>query len=223
MKNKKSTWRGHSRMNPSTASHRMKDLEIISDPNTIKVLFDKIRALIVFKYLVNQEMTVKELADAIGKNPGNVLRHIERLKSVGLVQQVRTKKTNTGIVQRYYRATAREYRLGIADMIKANGGVKSYAKDRLRSMIENLEVYGVKIPETRMTDAMTILEQLIERENQISSEIKIVDEEFWNQLPTQQQDDASRLMREVMVKQDTEYQKLKDEWCSFVLSFLEPS
>ncbi|MFW9805312.1 MAG: winged helix-turn-helix domain-containing protein [Candidatus Thorarchaeota archaeon] len=210
-------------MNPSTASHRMKDLEIISDPNTIKVLFDKIRALIVFKYLVNQEMTVKELADAIGKNPGNVLRHIERLKSVGLVQQVRTKKTNTGIVQRYYRATAREYRLGIADMIKANGGVKSYAKDRLRSMIENLEVYGVKIPETRMTDAMTILEQLIERENQISSEIKIVDEEFWNQLPTQQQDDASRLMREVMVKQDTEYQKLKDEWCSFVLSFLEPS
>ncbi|MFX1579650.1 MAG: winged helix-turn-helix domain-containing protein [Promethearchaeota archaeon] len=210
-------------MNTENAAPHMKDLEIITDPNTIKVLFDKIRALIVFKYLVKEEMTVKQLADAIGKNPGNILRHIERLKSVGLVQQVRTEKTITGIVQRYYRATAREYRLGIVDMIKANGGVKDYAKNRLRNMILGLEAYGVKIPEARMTNAMTIFENLIERENQISSELKIVDEEFWNSLPTHQQDDASRLMREVMITQDKEYQKLKDEWCSFVLSFLESS
>ncbi|MFW9834205.1 MAG: winged helix-turn-helix domain-containing protein [Candidatus Thorarchaeota archaeon] len=210
-------------MNTENVTHHMKDLEIITDPNTIKVLFDKIRALIVFKYLVNEEMTVKQLADAIGKNPGNILRHIERLKSVGLVQQVRTEKTNTGIVQRYYRATAREYRLGIVDMIKANGGVKDYAKNRLRNMVLGLEAYGVKIPETRMTDAMTILEKLIERENQISSELRIVDEAFWNNLPAHQQDDASRLMRDVMVKQDTEYQKLKDEWCSFIMSFLRTS
>jgi len=197
----------------------MKDLEIISDPNTIKVLFDKIRLLIVFKYLVNQEMTVKQLADAIGKNPGNVLRHIERLKSVGLVQQVRTEKTTTGIVQRYYRAAAREYRLGIADMIRANGGIQTYAKDRLFNMILGLEAYGVSIPETRMADALSILEQLIKRENQISSEITIINEEFWNSLPTHQQEDASRLMRDVMVARDREYLKLKDEWCSFVMSF----
>jgi DNA-binding transcriptional ArsR family regulator len=206
-------------MNSSNTSPRMKDLEIISDPNTIKVLFDKIRLLIVFKYLVNQEMTVKQLADAIGKNPGNVLRHIERLKSVGLVQQVRTEKTTTGIVQRYYRATAREYRLGIADMIQANGGIQTYAKDRLFNMILGLEAYGVSIPETRMADALSILEQLIKRENQISSEITIINEEFWNSLPTHQQEDASRLMRDVMVARDREYLKLKDEWCSFVMSF----
>ena len=210
-------------MNSSNTSPHMKDLEIISDPNTIKVLFDKIRALIVFKYLVNQEMTVKQLADAIGKNPGNVLRHIERLKSAGLVQQVRTEKTTTGIVQRYYRATAREYRLGIADMIKANGGIQTYAKDRLRNMILGLEAYGISIPETRMADALRILEQLIERENQISSDIKIINEEYWNRLPTHQQEDASRLMRDVLLTQDREYLKLKDEWCSFILFFSNSS
>ncbi len=208
-------------MNSSNAPHRMKDLEIISDPNTIKVLFDKIRALIVFKYLVNEEMTVKQLADAIGKNPGNVLRHIERLKSVGLVQQVRTEKTTTGIVQRYYRATAREYRLGIADMIKANGGMRTFAKDRLRNMIMSLEAYGVTIPEARMNEALSMLEHLIERENQISSKLAIIDEEYWNSISTHQQEDASRLMRDVMVAQDTEYLKLKDKWCSFVMSFLK--
>ena len=210
-------------MNPVNASQRMKDLEIISDPNTIRVLFDKIRLLIVFKYLVNEEMTVKQLADAIGKNPGNVLRHIERLKSVGLVQQVRTEKTTTGIVQRYYRATAREYRLGIADMMKSNDGMKAYAKDRLRNMLLGLEAYGVSIPETRMAEAMSILEQLFERENQVSSALTIVNAELWNSLPTHQQDDASRLMREVIVARDSEYLGLKDMWCTFVMSFLDTS
>ena len=56
-------------------------------------------------------------------------------------------------------------------------------------------------------------------ENLVSSELKMVNEEFWNSLPTHQQDDASHLIRDVMVKQDAEYQKLKDEWCSFVMSF----
>jgi len=210
-------------MSQANAPQRMKDLEIISDPNTIKVLFDKVRALIVFKYLVNEEMTVKQLSDAMGKNPGNVLRHIERLKSAGLVQQVRTEKTTTGIVQRYYRATAREYRLGIADMIRANGGVRAYAKDRLRNMILGLEAYGVSIPETRMAEALSILEQLFERENQVSSALSIINAEFWSSLSTHQQEDASRLMRDVAMARDSEYLKLKDKWCFFVMSFLKAS
>lgn len=210
-------------MNPVSASRLMKDLEIITDPNTIKVLFDKIRALIVFKYLVNEEMTVKQLADAIGKNPGNVLRHIERLKSVGLVQQVRTEKTTTGIVQRYYRATAREYRLGIADMMKSNDGMKAYAKDRLRNMLLGLEAYGVSIPETRLAEALSILERMFERENQVSSALTITNAEFWNSLSIHQQEDASRLMRDVAMARDSEYLKLKDKWCSFVMSFLKAS
>jgi DNA-binding transcriptional ArsR family regulator len=206
-------------MNQADEPKEMKDLEIITDLNTIRVLFDKVRALIVFKYLVNEEMTVKQLADAIGKNPGNVLRHIERLKSVGLVQQVRTEKTTTGILQRYYRATAREYRLGIADMIRADGGARAYAKDRLRNMVLGLEAYGVTIPEDRMADALMLLERLFQRENHVSSSLTIINPEFWNGLPKPQQDDASRLMREVALTQDAEYLRLREEWSSFVLSF----
>ena len=99
-------------MNPKRASSkRMKDLEIISDIEVLKHLFSRqIRAKIVFEYLVNEAMTVKQLADELGKNPGNILRHIDKLKEAGIVHQVKTEKTNTGIVQRYYRATAREYR-----------------------------------------------------------------------------------------------------------------
>ena len=108
-------------------------------------------------------------------------------------------------------------------MIKANGGMRTFAKDRLRNMIMSLKVYGVSIPETRMNDALTMLEELIERENQISSELTIANSEFWNSLSKHQQEDASRLMRDVMVAGDAEYMKLKDRWCSFVMSFLDTS
>jgi predicted ArsR family transcriptional regulator len=199
----------------------MKDLEVISDPNTIKVLFDKTRAIIVFKYLVNVAMTVKQLADAIKKNPGNVLRHIERLKSAGLVRQVRTERTNTGIVQRYYRATAREYRLGLADMMKGEEGVKSFAKDRFQSMIYGLEAYGIKIPEDQLDKAINLLKNVIEAANKTSSNISITNQEFWNELPKHQQVDASWLMRELFLSEDSEYLLRKKKWNIFVKSHRE--
>ncbi len=209
-------------MNPKRrTSKHMKDLEVITDPSTIKVLFDKIRAIIVFKYLVNQEMTVKQLADAIHKNPGNILRHIERLKTVGLVKQVRTEKTNTGIVQRYYRATAKEYRLGIADMMKSEEGVKTYARDRLENMIQSLEAYGIIVPESKMNKAVDLLKDRIEGENKVQSGIPITSQEFWNNLPKHQQEDASWLMRDLFLSDSTEYIKLQKKWSNFLRSFME--
>lgn len=198
----------------------MKELEIITDLNTIKVLFNKIRSEIVFKYLVNEAMTVKQLADALGKNPGNILRHIERLKSVGIVRQVKTAKTTTGIVQRYYRATAKEYRLGIADMIKSGDGVRDHAEDRLRSMLSSLAVYGVEIPDSEIQRGMDILKKLIDRENEVSSSITISDSDSWNTLPKEQQNDASRLMREAALTRDEEYQKRRKGWSEFVQEFM---
>ncbi|GAH44890.1 unnamed protein product, partial [marine sediment metagenome] len=112
----------------------MKDLEIISDPSSIKTLFEKTRSLIMFRYLVNGAMTVKQLSDALGKNPGTILHHIDKLKEVGLVVQERTEATITGIVQRYYRATAREYRLGFGQMMESDNGVSKFAHSRLTSM-----------------------------------------------------------------------------------------
>ena len=100
----------------------IKELEVISDPNTIKTLFEPTRSAIVFRYLVNGPMTVKQLADALNKNPGTILHHIEKLKKLNLVFQDHTETTVTGIVQRYYRASAREYRLGIGQMMGADDG-----------------------------------------------------------------------------------------------------
>ncbi|MHA1902515.1 MAG: winged helix-turn-helix domain-containing protein [Candidatus Thorarchaeota archaeon] len=197
----------------------MKDLEIISDPKTIKVLFEPTRAAIVFKYLVNGSMTVKQLADALGKNPGTILHHIDKLKDSGLVAQERTEQTVTGIVQRYYRASAREYRLGISGMMQANGGVAQFAKERLSSMINSLSVYGIEIPESQAEEAMEQLRQVIERENKVSASLPITDEETYHTLSPSVRNDASRIMRRFALEEDPQYQRLREDWHKFLRTY----
>ena len=196
----------------------MKDLEIISDPKTLKVIFEPTRAAIVFKYLVNGSMTVKQLSDALGKNPGTILHHIDKLKQAGLVVQERTEQTVTGIVARYYRATAREYRLGLASMMQANGGIAEFAKERLKSMISSLSVYGIEIPESETEKAMGLLSPLIERENEVSSTLPIMDEKSYYALSISVRNDASRIMRRLALEDDPQYKRLREKWHDFLRS-----
>ncbi len=182
------------------------------------MLFDPVRAEIVFKYLVNNSMTVKQLADAMGKNPGTILHHIDKLKAVGLVVQERTEQTVTGIVQRYYRATAREFRLGISEMMQTEGGVSQFARERLISVINALRVYGLNISENEIEVAVSLLQRLIDRENIVCSTIPIHDESTYRRLPTAVQSDVSRVMRRFVLDQDREYCRLREEWHRFLLS-----
>ncbi len=190
----------------------MKDLEVITDAKKIKILFESTRASIVFEYLVNASFTVKQLSEKLGKNPGTILHHIQKLQDIGVVVQERTEMTPTGIVQRYYRATAKEYRLGISGMMAANGGVAQFAKDRLKSIVRSLSVYGIEIPESQEEEAMDVLRRLIERENAVNSELPIADEKSFHKLPSALRGDASRIMRRFSLEEDSEYQKLRKEW-----------
>ncbi|MFW9944821.1 MAG: winged helix-turn-helix domain-containing protein [Candidatus Sifarchaeia archaeon] len=199
----------------------MKDLEVIMDTNKIKVLFEPTRASIVFEYLVNEAMTVKQLSEKLNRNPGTILHHIQKLQAIGVVVQERTEMTTTGIVQRYYRATAKEYRLGIGGMIEANGGVAQFAKDRLRSIVSSLSVYGIEIPEAQVEEAMDVLRRLIERENAVNSELPIADEKRHRKLPPSVRGDASRIMRRFALEEDSEYQRVREEWQRLLRSHRE--
>ncbi len=190
----------------------LKDLEVITDSKKIKILFEPTRASIVFQYLVNASYTVKQLSDELDKNPGTILHHIQKLQDIGVVVQERTEMTPTGIVQRYYRATAKEYRLGISGMMEANGGVAQFAKDRLKSIVSSLSVYGIEIPESQFEEAMDVLRRLIERENAVNSDLPIADEKRFHKMPSSLRGDASRIMRRFTLEEDSEYQKLRKEW-----------
>ncbi|MGY5864236.1 MAG: winged helix-turn-helix domain-containing protein [Candidatus Thorarchaeota archaeon] len=192
---------------------RIKDMEVIEDKNMIKLLMEPTRAKIVFDYLVRDSMTVKQLSEVTGKNPGTILHHIQKLKEVGVVFEERTEQTRTGIVQRYYRASAREYRMGISEMVQATG---DDATKRLKSIIKSLSVYGINVPEHEIDEAVGLMTAMIERENKISSSNLIVDEEGQDKLPSSVRGDASRIMRRFALEEDSQYRELRENWHAFL-------
>jgi DNA-binding transcriptional ArsR family regulator len=197
---------------------RIEDIEVIEDKKTIKLLMEPTRAKIVFDYLVKDAMTVKQLSEVTGKNPGTILHHIQKLKEAGIVFEERTEQTPTGIVQKYYRATAREFRMGISEMVQATG---DDARKRLKSIIRSLSVYGIDIPEGQIDEAVGLLTAMIERENAISSRKLIVDEESYDELSSSARGDASRIMRRFALEEDAQYRDLRAQWHDFLRAHLK--
>ncbi|MFW9806283.1 MAG: winged helix-turn-helix domain-containing protein [Candidatus Thorarchaeota archaeon] len=194
---------------------RIKDMEVIEDKELIKLLMEPTRAKIVFDYLVRDSMTVKQLSEVTGKNPDTILHHIQKLKEVGLVFEERTEQTQTGIVQRYYRASAREYRMGISEMSQATGDDTTR---RLKSIIRSLSVYGIDIPENQIEKGMELMTALINHENELSSRNLIVDEEGYDNLSSSVRGDASRIMRRFALEEDSQYRDLREDWHAFLRS-----
>lgn len=194
---------------------RIKDMEVIEDKKLIKLLMEPTRAKIVFDYLVKDSMTVKQLSEVTGKNPGTILHHIQKLKEVGLVFEERTEQTQTGIVQRYYRASAREYRMGISEMVQATGDDTT---KRLKSIIRSLSVYGIDVPEDQVEKGMELMTALIDHENEISSRNLIVNEEDYDKLQSSVRGDASRIMRRFALEEDSQYRDLRSKWHAFLRS-----
>ena len=194
---------------------RVKDMEVIEDKKLIKLLMEPTRAKIVFDHLVKGSMTVKQLADFTGKNPGTILHHIQKLKEVGLVFEERTEQTQTGIVQRYYRASAREYRMGISEMVQATG---DDATKRLKSIITSLSVYGIDVPERQIEQAVELMTAMINRENEISSRNLIVNEEEYDKLSSSQRGEVSRIIRRFVLEEDSQYRELREKWTTFLRS-----
>lgn len=190
-------------------------MEVIEDKNLIKLLMEPTRAKIMFDYLVKDSMTVKQLSEVTGKNPGTILHHIQKLKEVGLVFEERTEQTQTGIVQRYYRASAREYRMGISEMVQATGDDTT---KRLKSIIRSLSVYGIDVPEDQVEKGMELMTALIDHENEISSRNLIVNEEDYDRLQSSVRGDASRIMRRFALEEDSQYRDLRSKWHAFLRS-----
>ncbi len=192
---------------------RVKDMEVIEDKKMIKLLMEPTRAKIIFDFLVKKSMTVKQLSVVTGKNPGTILHHIQKLKKVGLVFEERTEQTETGIVQRFYRASAREYRMGISEMVQATG---DDATKRLKSIITSLSVYGIDVPERQIGEAVDLLTAMINRENEISSRNLIEKEDEYDKLSSSDRGDVSRIMRRFVLEEDSQYIELREKWTAFL-------
>ncbi len=201
-------------MSPRKAAP-IKDTEVLSDKKKIKLLLDPLRADII-RLLGHQPMTVKQIAVALGRKPGTILHHLDRLKKAKLVVQVRTEKTRTGIVQRYYQATAREYQLGVAKVVSpvpSAEEIEETPEDRWRNVIIGLAEHGIIIPESKVPHALDLLKAMTECEDNISR--RIYRSERSSMAPYIQAE-VTRILRRLALDQDNECSRIQEEWHRFL-------
>jgi DNA-binding transcriptional ArsR family regulator len=207
-------------MNPVISDKRIKEFEIITNPKIIKLLLDKTRKDIVFKYLVNQPMTVKQLSVAMKKKPGTVLHHVQKLNNAGIIDLVETRETPKGIVERYYRAVAREFRLGISERMSAYDEEPVATKDRVRASLLGLSTLGIHITESEFEHACTVLQKLIDRESEISRVYDSPNNHAFQSLPPSTRSDVSYRMSQFLLSQDAMYKKTLSEWHDLISRYL---
>jgi len=192
----------------------IREVEVITDKKKIKLLSDRKRAEIL-NLLTKKEMTVKQLGVALGRNPGTVMHHLDRLKKAGFVVQVRTERTTTGIVQRYYRATAREYKFGVEEPARTATPPDRVEKVELEEVIRGLSAYGLTIPEDRMFDAVALLEGIIQKEKIAKATMPPAR----HRVPPGVKNSSEKVMHMFMLEMDPEYRRLRDAWYHFMMSF----
>ncbi len=207
-------------LSPRIKGKAIKEFVVISNLKTIKLLLDRTRADIVFKYLVAQEMTVKQLADAMGKKPGTVLHHVQKLNSSGIIQLVRTHETTRGIVERYYRAIAREYRLGISEMMRSRARA-NIPKDPIPPTLAGLSTIGIVISAVDMEHARGLLTRLKKIEEEIEKSINDPDNYGFQSLPPSIRTNVLKNMHRFLLSKNSEYRQIIDEWHDLLSQYLD--
>lgn len=202
-------------MNPAT-DLEPKEFEVITDMKKIKLLLEDTRREIVFRYLVAREMTVKQLADQMGKAPGTILHHVNKLKQAGVIRQVRTRETETGIVERYYRATAKDFRLGISEVIGPDDTPTKRGRSRAESTILGLSTLGITISGDELARAKELLSKLYAIETEILNVIDKRESIAYQSLPPATRNDVAWAMLQFLLSKNGKYQELLRTWHDFL-------
>lgn len=74
-----------------------------------KLISSPLRAKIIY-LLSKKEMTAKQVADELEKTTGSIHYHIQQLYHAGILELTGT-KNNKGIIEKYYRSKAVEFKL----------------------------------------------------------------------------------------------------------------
>jgi DNA-binding transcriptional ArsR family regulator len=103
---------------------RLEDLKLLSDP---------LRAHLV-EALIGQALTVKELAARFGLPPTRLYYHVNLLEKHGFIQVADTRWVS-GILEKHYRATARQYRVDRSPFADPAGDVLDDTKADIRHSV----------------------------------------------------------------------------------------
>lgn len=89
-------------------SNNIKETLEITNPDAVPVLFHEKKQLLL-QLIIEKEMTIIEIKNVTGINPGTIKRHISDLVKYGLANLSREETNIYSIKMKFYRATAKSF------------------------------------------------------------------------------------------------------------------
>ncbi len=120
----------------------MKEVEIVYDPEKIKILIEDTRTKIL-RLLRFRDMTISELASILNKDVSTIFRHIKKLENAGFVKVTGERKTHN-VPEKLYGRTARTIFLAPESYVK-NEAIKKMNKKRVEILADTLQSLGYKV------------------------------------------------------------------------------
>ena len=101
----------NTRFNASEKQEIQDELIITDSSLVLIVLHDKKK--LILEHLLEKDMTIQDLRQTIGLNPGTIKRHLDDLKLHKLVFESRIEKNDYNITMKYYRAVAKSFKIKV--------------------------------------------------------------------------------------------------------------
>jgi len=96
----------------TSEKQEIQDELIITDSSLVLIVLHDKKKLIL-EHLLENEMTIQDLSQAIGLNPGTIKRHLKNLLENKLIFSPRHTFNDYNIKMTYYRAVAKSFKISI--------------------------------------------------------------------------------------------------------------
>ena len=186
-----------------------RDIMIIKDPEVAKLFADDTRRQILHN-LRHHELSTTDLAKALGKTHSSIVHHLKLLQESGLVEETRVEKKRN-LVQSYYGSTARRFLISysLSESLESSD-IFSWQMEVLKKVIEDLDAFGIDVPEGRREEVLRLLADYYFKER------KALEESVEGQVrPVKLERPVYaamiRLLTHLKLAKDDEYRKLIDD------------
>ncbi len=136
----------------------MKEIEIVDDPDKIKIIIEDTRTKIL-RLLKFRDMTISELASILNKDVSTIFRHIKKLEAAGFVKVTGERKIHN-VPEKIYGRTIKTIFLAPETYTK-DEAIKKMNKKRIEILADILESLGYKVKDTdSLFDIIVHLDEL---------------------------------------------------------------
>jgi len=153
----------------SDPDNKILDMIVVEKPQDIRLIFSKKHNMIL-KLVMDKEMSISDIARALGINPGSVHYHLKELEKRGFVKQVR-EEIKGGVVKKYYRSAAKRILLDSPDFNMMDGCNTDMPAGLFGRLIESIDYLGYHLPPENREDAEDLLLRYGRRINDILLEV----------------------------------------------------